>query len=166
MIHYLAADQNQLVFFFGFLGVVLALAGGSVGSAYGIAKSSLGILAAGRRIPGGVIKNLIPVVMAGMLGIYGLIIAVFIVSTISQNTYSAYKGFAHLWSGGVVGLSCVPVGFCTGICGEYSTYVTGNKALSGQHQQQLFVSMVLLQVFAGACGLYALIVGLLLAVQS
>eukprot|EP01124_Arcella_intermedia_P018155 TRINITY_DN25127_c0_g1_i1.p1 TRINITY_DN25127_c0_g1~~TRINITY_DN25127_c0_g1_i1.p1 ORF type:complete len:196 (-),score=28.02 TRINITY_DN25127_c0_g1_i1:63-650(-) len=166
LVNFLSVTNSSLYFFFGFLGVVLALTGGAIGSAYGIAKSSLGVLDAGVSQPEGVIKNLIPIVMAGMLGIYGLIISVFIVSTVSQTTYTDFKSFAHLWSGGVVGLSCIPVGVCTGVLGEVSTAVTKEADFGSPKSQQLFVSMVLLQVFAGACGLYALIVGLLFAVQN
>jgi len=35
-----------------------------------------------------------------------------------------------------------------------------------REEQKMFVAMVLMQVFAGACGLYALIVGLLFAVAT
>jgi len=171
LIHFLSISAVDPIhygfyYFFGFLGVVLSLTGGAIGSAYGIAKSALGILAAGVKHPPGVIKNLIPVVMAGMLGIYGLIISVFILSTISSHSYSAFKSFAHLWSGACVGLCCVPVGFCTGVVGDISTAITAKVQQGSAHSQQLFVSMVLLQVFAGACGLYALIVALLFAVQA
>eukprot|EP01123_Difflugia_compressa_P005430 TRINITY_DN1717_c0_g1_i1.p1 TRINITY_DN1717_c0_g1~~TRINITY_DN1717_c0_g1_i1.p1 ORF type:complete len:192 (-),score=27.27 TRINITY_DN1717_c0_g1_i1:159-734(-) len=166
LVYYVLSVVKEVNFFYGYLGVVMALSGGAIGSAYGIAKSALGILEAGRVHPGGVIKNLIPVVMAGMLGIYGLIISVFIVSSVSYSHYSGYRSFAHLWSGSIVGLSCIPVGFCTGIVGCSSCAATGLVPPGTPKAQQLFVSMVLLQVFAGACGLYALIVGLLFAVQN
>jgi ATP synthase subunit C len=50
----------------------------------------------------GVIKNIVPIVMAGVLGIYGLIVAVIIAQAITppsatKNTmYSAYNGYAHV----------------------------------------------------------------------
>lgn len=48
------------------------------GAAYGTAKSGVGISAMGVQRPDLVIKSVIPVIMAGILGIYGLIVAVFI----------------------------------------------------------------------------------------
>lgn len=54
--------------------------------------------------PQGVIKNIVPIVMAGVLGIYGLIVAVIITQSVSQpdgnsqNTYSAYNGYTHVSS--------------------------------------------------------------------
>ena len=53
------------------------------GSAYGTAKSGVGIAAMGVMRPELVMKSIVPVVMAGILGIYGLIIAV-IISTGSR----------------------------------------------------------------------------------
>ena len=53
------------------------------GAAYGTAKSGVGIAAMGVMRPELVMKSIVPVVMAGVLGIYGLIIAV-IISTGSE----------------------------------------------------------------------------------
>lgn len=53
------------------------------GAAYGTAKSGVGIASMGVMRPELVMKSIVPVVMAGVLGIYGLIIAV-IISTNSE----------------------------------------------------------------------------------
>lgn len=49
-----------------------------MGAAYGTAKSGVGIASMGVLRPELVMKSIVPVVMAGVLGIYGLIIAVII----------------------------------------------------------------------------------------
>lgn len=49
-----------------------------IGAAYGTAKSGVGISSMGVMNPGLVMRCIIPVVMAGVLGIYGLIVAVII----------------------------------------------------------------------------------------
>ena len=46
------------------------------GAAYGTAKSGIGISTMGVLKPDLIVKSVVPVVMAGILGIYGLIIAV------------------------------------------------------------------------------------------
>lgn len=56
----------------------------NLGAAYGTAKSGAGISGMGVSRPDLVMKALIPVVMAGVVGIYGLIIAV-IISTKGKN---------------------------------------------------------------------------------
>ena len=65
--------------FFGFIGVAAALVFANLGAAYGTAKSGVGIASMGVMNADAVMKNIIPVVMAGVLGIYGLIIAVILV---------------------------------------------------------------------------------------
>ena len=47
-----------------------------MGAAYGTAKSGVGISSMGVLKPDLIIKSVIPVVMAGILGIYGMIVAV------------------------------------------------------------------------------------------
>ena len=56
-----------------------------LGAAYGTAKSGVGVSAMGVMRPELVMRSIIPVVMAGVIGIYGLIIAV-IVGTNSTYT--------------------------------------------------------------------------------
>lgn len=56
----------------------------------------------GIRHPSSVMKNVIPIVMAGVIGIYGLIVAVILSESIQkpsnsrQNAYSIYTGLAHV----------------------------------------------------------------------
>ena len=77
-----------------------------MGAAYGTAKSGVGIAAMGVFRPELVMKSIVPVVMAGVLGIYGLIIAVIISTNTSPGgTYTLFQGYAHLGSGLSCGLS-------------------------------------------------------------
>jgi V-type H+-transporting ATPase proteolipid subunit len=65
--------------FFGFMGVATALVFANLGAAYGTAKSGVGISSMGVLKPDLIIKSIIPVVMAGILGIYGLIVSVILI---------------------------------------------------------------------------------------
>jgi V-type H+-transporting ATPase proteolipid subunit len=83
-----AATPGTAVYsFFGYMGVSIALTIASkffltypfwadLGAAYGTAKSGVGISTMGVLKPDIIVKNLVPVIMAGILGIYGLIISV------------------------------------------------------------------------------------------
>merc|ERR1712025_935883 len=107
--------------------------------------------------PDKIMSSIIPVVMAGVLGIYGLITAVIINGAITQpDTYSAYLGFAHLGAGMTVGMSALAAGLAIGIVGD-----AGVRA--NAQQPRLFVGMILILIFAEALGLYGLIVGLVVA---
>jgi V-type H+-transporting ATPase proteolipid subunit len=66
------------VTFFGLLGVASAIVFANAGSAYGTARSGIGICEIGIKKPELIMKSIIPVVMAGILGIYGLILGVII----------------------------------------------------------------------------------------
>merc|ERR1712100_776623 len=92
--------------FFGFMGLSSAIIFANLGAAYGTAKSGVGIMSMGVMRPDMVMRSIIPVVMAGVLGIYGLITAVIINGHIEPaDKYSAYSGYAHLGAGLTVGLS-------------------------------------------------------------
>lgn len=58
------------------MGCVAALVFANLGSAYGTAKSGVGIVSVAVLKPDLLFKSIIPVVMAGVLGMYGLIIAI------------------------------------------------------------------------------------------
>merc|ERR1711907_854862 len=124
------------------MGIVFA----NLGAAYGTAKSGVGISSMGVMRPDLVMRSIIPVVMAGVLGIYGLITAVIINGKLDQpDLYSAYSGYAHLGAGLTVG-------------------IVGDAGVRANAQQpRLFVGMILILIFAEALGLYGLIVGLVVA---
>lgn len=74
----------------------------SWGAAWGTWRAGMGVCHMGVDHPKGVIKNIVPIVMAGVLGIYGLIVSVIITQSISApggegyNTYSVYNGYTHV----------------------------------------------------------------------
>lgn len=136
-----------------------------IGAAYGTAKSGVGIASMGVMNPGMVMKNIIPVVMAGVLGIYGLIVAVIIQGSITTpavsgaTKYSSFTGYAHLAAGLCCGISALSAGMAIGIVGDAGVRAVGQEP-------RLFVGMILILIFAEALGLYGLIVALILSQQS
>ena len=59
-----------------------------MGASYGTAKASIGISASAVLKPEFIMKSVIPVVMAGIIAIYGLVVAVLITSNITSTKYS------------------------------------------------------------------------------
>ena len=143
-------------YFFGYMGVASALVLANLGAAYGTAKSGVGICAMGVLKPDKIIKSVIPVIMAGILGIYGLIVAVILSQRIQRDNYKMKDGYKHLASGLTCGLSCLGAGISIGIGGD-----AGVRAL-GQ-EDRIFVGMMLILIFSEALGLYGLIVSLILS---
>lgn len=58
------------------MGITAALVFCNLGSAYGCAKAGVGVASVGVLKSELVYKSLLPVIMSGILGIYGLIIAI------------------------------------------------------------------------------------------
>jgi len=145
--------------FFGFMGATSGLVFACLGAAYGTAKSGVGISSMGVMKPDLVMRSIIPVVMAGVIGIYGLIIAVIVGKNVKDDsTYTAFKGFADLGSGLSVGLSGLAAGMAIGIVGDAGVRATAQ-------QPRLFVGMILILIFAEALALYGLIVAFILSTK-
>lgn len=97
-------------------------------------KAGISIVHTGIRHPGSVMKNVIPIVMAGVIGIYGLIVGVIIAQAVvsptnqRENVYSIYTGMAHLTAGLCCGISGLAAGMCIGIVGDYGIRAVGYRA--------------------------------------
>ena len=145
-----------------------------------------GLMAMGIRSPHLIMKNIIPVVMAGVLGIYGLIVGVILNGKFSRPeasgyaTYSQYSGFCHLAAGLCCGLCSLASGLSIGIAADAGTRAIGAQSnmeaswkkmgFTGDSGGQvnsagdaLFVGTILIQVFASNLGLYGLIAALILS---
>merc|ERR1711934_1099460 len=71
-----AGDATQTPYFFAYMGIASALVFANLGASYGTAKAAVGISSLAVIDPGKIFQALIPIIMAGILGIYGVIIAV------------------------------------------------------------------------------------------
>merc|ERR1719426_543776 len=110
---------SPVSYFMASLGVSAAIVFANLGAAYGTAKAGVGISCIGVMRGDLVMRSLIPVVMAGVLGIYGLITAVIINGKLDNpDTLSAYTAYAMLGSGLVVGLSAWAAGYAIGVVGK------------------------------------------------
>jgi V-type H+-transporting ATPase proteolipid subunit len=147
--------------FFGAMGAASALVFANLGSAYGTAKSGCGVAHLGLSAPERIMRGIVPVVMAGILGIYGLIIAVIINNNINPEDYrySAFAGYLHLGAGMAAGFSALGAGLAIGIVGDSSVRAYAK-------QEQIFVAMILMLIFGEALGLYGLIIALLMNNQA
>lgn len=152
-------QKPAYVHFFGVMGATAAMVFSALGAAYGTAKSGTGIAAMSVMRPELIMKSIIPVVMAGIIAIYGLVVAVLIGTSMKPDTYTLFKSFLDLGAGLSVGLSGLAAGFAIGIVGDSGVRGTAQ-------QPRLFVGMILILIFAEVLGLYGLIVALILTTKS
>lgn len=136
----------------------MAMVLSSLGAAYGIAKSGIGISAVSVMRPDMMVRNLMPPILSGILSIYGLVVAVIISSTLKEKS-ALHTNFMQLGAGLTVGLSCLSAGFTIGIIGDAGVRAAGQ-------QPRAFVSMMMMLIFAEVLGIYGLIVSLLLLTGS
>jgi len=151
-------DSVPYAAFFSCMGAASAMVFSAFGAAYGTAKSGTGIAAMSVMRPDLIMKSVVPVVMAGIIAIYGVVIAVLISQNISSEM-TLYTAFLHLGAGLSVGLSGLAAGFAIGIVGD-----TGVRGTA--QQPKLFVGMILILIFAEVLGLYGLITALVLVVKK
>merc|ERR1712137_462873 len=145
--------------FFAFMGCAAALVFACLGAAYGTAKSGVGVANMGVLHADMVMKSIIPIIMAGVLGIYGLIVAVLLTSSITGDapySYASYSGYSALSAGLCCGMAGLSAGIAIGIVGD-----AGVRA--NARQEKLFIGVILILIFAEALGLYGLIVALILS---
>ncbi|MCJ1300108.1 v-type proton ATPase 16 kDa proteolipid subunit 2 [Hypocenomyce scalaris] len=144
--------------FFGMAGISCAMIFGCLGAAYGTAKSGIGIAGVGTFRPDLIMKSLIPVVMSGIIAVYGLVISVLIAGELNppaETSYALFNGFLHLAAGLSVGLAGLAAGYAIGVVGDMGVR-------SYMQQSRVFVGMVLILIFGEVLGLYGLIVALIL----
>ena len=134
----------------------MALILSNVGAAYGTAKSSIGIANLGLVNPNKIFRALIPIIMAGILGLYGLIVGVILSTKAKDENLSLRNGFMYMGAGLCCGFSSLASGLAIGVAGE-----AGVKAYA--QTDNVFVGMILMLIFAEAIGLYGLIVAIIMS---
>ena len=88
--------------------------------------------------------DIVPVIMAGIIGIYGLVVSVLISDGLNQQQ-PLFTGFIQLGAGLSVGLAGLAAGFAIGIVGDAGVRGTAQ-------QPRLFVGMILILIFAEVLG--------------
>jgi V-type H+-transporting ATPase proteolipid subunit len=152
-------DDNT-PFFFAYMGIASALVFANLGAAYGTAKSGVGIASLGVIDSSKVLKGLIPIIMAGILGIYGVIISVLLINDVNdaagKNEMAKNgRGYKILGAGLSCGLSALASGLSIGVAGD-----AGVRAFA--QTDGIYVGMILLLIFSEAIGLYGFIVAILI----
>ena len=152
-------DCPVVAAFFAFLGIACALAFTAIGSGYGTAKSAIGVFAVCALRPDFIYRGLMPIIMAGIVGIYGLVSAVIIAPGVVPKNYHLFSGYSALSAGLSVGLTGLASGMCIGVAGDAAA-----RAMA--EQPKLIMGAMLILIFGEVLGLYGFIISIIVSAKK
>jgi len=147
---------------FASVGIGMSIGLSVMGAGWGILVTGASIIGGGVRAPRITTKNLISIIFCEVVAIYGVIMGIVYSSRLTEvpehllyTPANYFTGFAIFWGG-------ITVGTCNLLCG-ISVGITGaTAALGDAADPNLFVKILVIEVFGSIMGLFGLIVGLLM----
>jgi len=154
-------------FGWGFYGIAFGLGCSVVGAAWGIWLTGSCLVGAAVKAPRIRSKNLISVIFCEATAIYGVILAIILLSKMSvpkDFSHDMPKGFLYdqwYFSGYSVFSSGLSVGL-TNIASGISVGLAGSScAIADAQNPTLFVKILIVEIFASALGIFGIIVGII-----
>lgn len=149
-----------------YAGIAIGLTFSVIGAAWGIWLTGSSLMAASVKAPRIRSKNLVSIIFCEATAIYGVILAIILLSKLSppkEKNYTLnedwpwsifyYAGYAVFFSGVTVGVTNMASGIAVGIAGS-------SCALADAQDDSLFVKCLVIEIFASALSIFGIIVGI------
>ncbi|KAG5439267.1 hypothetical protein PCANB_001566 [Pneumocystis canis] len=143
----------------GLLGIGICIGLSVLGAAWYVILLQCG----GVKAPHIQTKNLISIIFCEVVAIYGIIMSIVFSAKLQEvvgpdlyTRQNFYTGYSLFWGGITVGVCNVACGLAVGVSGS-------SVALSDAQDPNLFVKVLVVEIFGSVIGLFGLIVGLLVS---
>ena len=147
-------------------GVGFAISFSILGAAWGILTTGSSLAGAAIRAPDIRSRNLISILFCEAVAIYGVILAIMLTNKMELRTGAVAHG-TYSYSALAAGYTLFAAGLAVGIgnmcCGVSVGIVGSSCAIADANNNSLFVKILIVEIFASALGIFALIVGILMA---
>ena len=157
----------------GGVGIGLAIGMSIFGAAWGILTTGSAISGAAIRSPEIRSKNLISIIFCEAVAIYGVILAIIMTGKMEANNHIVVingNSYSYLYKAAAGGYTLFAAGLAVGIgnmaCGMSVGIVGSSCAIADANNSTLFVKVLVIEIFASALGMFAVIVGILMAQKA
>lgn len=154
----------------GSVGIGIAISFSIGGAAWGILTTASSISGAAIRAPEIRSKNLISVIFCEAVAIYGVILSIIMMGKMETNANAIDQHGRYAYKAAAAGFTLFAAGLAVGIgnmsCGIAVGIIGSSCAIADAHSSALFVKVLIIEIFASAIGIFAVIVGILMSQKA